>query len=193
MNKLLIKKVLIEISVNDITKIHADVIVLPTNNRLLPSGFLRSRVITLAGSKVQRECNSAINKINQLPKGQAVITSGGCLDAKSIIHVNIPPLLQFHMTNSSQSDPKGMVFSIWNCLKLAESNKFKSLVFPPLTKEMIGYNVQSCANMMLSILNKYFIEKKTTTIKKIHICLETLPEYEAFENEMENLSQASKT
>ena len=94
MNKFTINNAVVEIIVNDITKVNFDAIVIPSSTRLLPSGNLRCDVLREAGAKVQMECNKIINKVGVVGAGAAVITSGGKLKSKHIIHTVGPQLGQ---------------------------------------------------------------------------------------------------
>ena len=156
------------------TQTEYDAIVIPSNSRLLPSGDLRCKVIREAGPKVQVECNVIAQKISNIPVGSAVITSGGNLKSHFIIHAR------------AGHDGKKLVLATWNSLKTADKHNLKSLVFPPLLKDIRGFSAENSGKIMLSTIKKY-LTSKTTEIKNITICLETLPDYITFENVLETL------
>ena len=68
---------------DDITKVHADVIVNPANTKLL-QGDGTSRAIYLAAG--EEKLTEACRKIGSCAPGKAVITEGFGLSAKYIIH-----------------------------------------------------------------------------------------------------------
>ncbi len=174
MNEITINNTVIELFIGDLTQSEYDAIVIPTNSRLLPSGDLRCKVVREAGSTVQVECNVIAQKISNIPVGSAVITSGGNLKAKYIIHAR------------AGHDGKKLMLAIWNSLKIADKHSIKSLVFPPLSKDVIGFTTKKSSQIMLPTIKKYVTEK-TSSINNISICLETLPDYKEFETVLDKI------
>jgi O-acetyl-ADP-ribose deacetylase (regulator of RNase III) len=174
MNKIRINNTVIELFIGDLIQTEYDAIVIPSNSRLLPSGELRCKVIREAGPKVQVECNMIAQKISNIPVGSAVITSGGNLKSHFIIHTR------------AGHDGKKLVLATWNSLKTADKNNLSSLVYPPLSKDVIGFSAIKSGQLMLPTIKKYLIEKNSN-IRNISICLETLPDYKAFENILDTL------
>ncbi|MHA1294566.1 MAG: macro domain-containing protein [Promethearchaeota archaeon] len=179
MNQIQINNTIIEIFVGDYINTEYDVMVIPTNSRLLPSGELRCEVLRNAGAKVQVECNQIINKICTIPIGSAVMTSGGNLRTTHLIHVHGPKLGIGH-------EGKKLAMSTWNCLRLADDAGLKSILFPPISNEMFGFNAKICADVMLPTMRKYILEKNQN-LKNISICLKNLPDYKDFEKVIDNL------
>ena len=175
MNKITVNNTTIEILINDIVATDSDAIVIPTNSKLLPSGTLRCKVLRGAGPKVQVECNKIIQQTSNIPLGKAVITSGGNLKTKYIIHTR------------AGHDKKKLMLSTWNALKLADQKQIRSVSFPPLSMDVIIFNAQICAEIILSTIKKYLSETNSN-IRNIIIYLETLPDYKGFERVLEKIS-----
>jgi len=180
MNSITFKDTEIEILIEDLVNLNHDAIIIPTNSRLLPSGDLRCNLLKKAGATVQIECNKLINKITMLPVGNSVITSGGNLNSKYIIHAVGPKFGQGH-------EAEKLILATWNCLKLADKKGLKSIAFPPISRDMFGFNAKFCAKVMLPTIKKYVLEKNNH-LKKISICLENLPDYKEFENSLNDLT-----
>ncbi|UCD02058.1 MAG: macro domain-containing protein [Promethearchaeota archaeon] len=108
MNQLTIINSIIDIFTGYLTNIEQyDAIVIPTNNRLLPSGDLRCRILRKAGAaNPQVECNRIIYKITQVSVGSSVMTSGGYI-TKYLIHTNRPRLGQ-------GNEAKKLMLATWN-------------------------------------------------------------------------------
>lgn len=174
MNKITLNNTVIELFIGDLIQTEYDAIVIPSNSRLLPSGELRCKVIREAGPKVQVECNVIAQKISSIPVGSAVITSGGNLKSHFIIHTR------------AGHDGKKLVLATWNSLKTADKHNLNSLVYPPLSKDVIGFSAKKSGQLMLPTIKKYLIERNSN-IKNISVCLETLPDYKAFEKILETL------
>ncbi|MHA1271907.1 MAG: macro domain-containing protein [Promethearchaeota archaeon] len=169
----------IEILIGEFIDSDYDAMVIPTNSRLLPSGDLRCKVLKEAGAKVQIECNTIVNKIGSVPITQAVITSGGNLKVKNIIHVNEPKF-------GSGKEAKKLALATWNCLKTADEEGLRSIIFPPICKELYGFDIKLISKAMLESIKKYILEKNKN-INNIMICLDNLPDYKEFKNALDEL------
>jgi O-acetyl-ADP-ribose deacetylase (regulator of RNase III) len=174
-----LKNTVIEISVGDITQVEHDVIIIPTNTRLLPSGKVRCDVLRSAGAKVQLECNWLINQIGQVPTTQAVMTSGGNLKAQKIIHVVGPKIAQ-------KLETKKLMHATWNSLKLADEKGFTSVGIPSISKGTHGFTPKICSDIMIPTINKFILEFNQN-IKKISIILEDEEDFQAFKMKLEEL------
>lgn len=178
-NTLQLNNAVMEIFVGEYINTAYDVMVIPSNSRLLPSGELRIAVLRAAGAKVQVECNKLINKMCTLPVGQAVMTTGGNLNTKYIIHVIGPKI-------NMPKPGKKLALATWNSLKLADESGLQSVLFPPISNDMLGFNAQICADVMLPTIKKYLVEKNQN-IKNVTIALENLPDYKNFEKVLDGL------
>ncbi len=167
MSQITIKNAVIEVFIGDLINVEYDAIVIPTNSRLLPSGTLRCKILKEAGHSVQLECNNIVSKLSSIPLGGAVITSGGNLNAKFILHVR------------AGHDQKKLMLATWNSLILADKENISSLAFPPLSIDVLGFNAKICAGIMIPTIQKHFLEKNRN-LKNVSICLETLPDYKEF-------------
>ena len=172
MNQLTIKNAILELFIGDLVKTNYDAVVISCNSRLLPSGDVTCDVLRNAGSTVQVECNKILLESSNVPIGGAVITSGGNLESKYIIHAR------------AGHDGKKLMLAMWNSLKLADEKRIESLVFPPILKD--HFTPKKCANIMLSTIHKYLSENNEN-IKNVSICLETLPDFKDFEEKLELL------
>jgi len=142
----------------------------------LPSGNLRCRVFKGAGHQVQVACNRIISEIPNFPIWDAVITSGEKLNAKFIFHVR------------AGHDQKKLMLAIWNSLRLADKKGIRSIVYPPMSKEVIGFNAKICAGIIIPTIKKFVLERNNN-LGNISVCLESLPDYKDFENALNNIAE----
>ena len=170
----------VELSIGNLVDVETDVIIIPTNTRLLPSGSVRCDVLRGAGAKVQLECNWLINQIGHVPDTQAVMTSGGNLKAQKIIHVVGPKLAQ-------KLESKKLMHATWNSLKLADEKGFTSAGIPSLSKGTYGFTPNICADVMLPTIKKFILEQNKN-LKKIEIILEDEGDYQVFSKKLEEIS-----
>jgi O-acetyl-ADP-ribose deacetylase (regulator of RNase III) len=180
MDQLVINNSILEIFIGELTNVEQhDIIVIPTNSRLLPSGDLRCKVLRKAGTQVQVECNKIINKITQVAVGSSVITSGGSY-AEYIIHTNGP-------RPGQGNEGKKLMLATWNSLNLADEAGANSVVLPPISIEMRGISSRLCAQAMLPTIKKY-LKEKNKNLRNISICLEKKEDFKEFEKILEKIS-----
>lgn len=114
----------------DITKIKADAIVNPTNERLCPSGGVDALIHAAAGEKLYEECK----KIGTCPVGETRVTESYNLDCKYIIHT-VGPVWQGGSFNE-----KTLLENCYkNCLKEAEKRNCESVAMPLISSGTYGY------------------------------------------------------
>lgn len=179
MNTVKIKNAVLELIVGDLSNCTHDAIVIDTNPRLLPSGKMRTEVLRRAGAKVQVECNTIAQKVGAIQTSSAVMTSGGELGAKNIIHAASPKL-------GEPPEGKKLMFATWNSIKLADEAGLESIAFHPLSIENHGFTIKVIAEVMLPTIKK-FLKEKNKYLKNVTIVLETLPDYKEFESILNNL------
>jgi len=117
-----------------------------------------------------------ISEISNVPIGDAIITSGGNLSAKFIIHVR------------AGHDQKKLMVAIWNSLRLADKKGIRSIAYPPISKEVIGFNAKICASIFIPTIKKFVLERNNN-LGNISVCLESLPDYKDFENALNNIAE----
>src|ERR1039457_4419627 len=74
----------------DITKETTEAIVNAANSSLLGGGGVDGAIHRAGGPSILGECRRIIAKIGTLPAGKAVITTGGRLPAKYVVHTSAP-------------------------------------------------------------------------------------------------------
>lgn len=116
---------------NDITKMQVDAIVNAANTALRPGGGVCGAIFNAAGyDALEKECS----KIGHCPTGSAVITSGGKLYAKYIIHTPGP------VYRSGNNGEEILLRSCYtSSLELAYSYNLSSIAFPLISSGIYGY------------------------------------------------------
>lgn len=124
------------LKVADITQEKADAIVNAANSALLGGGGVDGAIHASGGKRILEECRE-IRRIkfpNGLPTGEAVITSGGNLFAKFVIHT-VGPIYG----NSRGNDARLLADCYKNSLTLAAENNLKTIAFPSISTGAFGY------------------------------------------------------
>src|SRR6187551_56913 len=70
----------------DVTKLDVDAIVNAANSSLLGGGGVDGAIHRAGGPDILAECRSIRARRGPLPPGEAVITTGGALSARHVIH-----------------------------------------------------------------------------------------------------------
>ncbi|MBY9005826.1 MAG: macro domain-containing protein [Candidatus Lokiarchaeota archaeon] len=153
----------------DITEVNTDAIVNPANTQLIMGGGVAGAILRKGGSKIQEEADQKA----PILVGEAVITNGGNLKAKYIIHT-VGPIL------GEGNEGIKLENAVLNSLKLIDEYKLKSIAFPAISTGIFGYPIEKCAIIMISTIKKY-LKNKQTSIEQVIICLFTQKDFKIFE------------
>ncbi|MDI6703841.1 MAG: macro domain-containing protein [bacterium] len=162
----------IELIQGDITEMATDAIVNAANTSLILGGGVAGAIRRKGGAKIQEECN----KIGGTFVGGAVITTGGNLRAKYVIHAVGPRM------GEGDEDEK-LKRATLNSLRLADEHKLRSIAFPAISTGIFGFPIARCASIMLSTTIDYL--KGTTGIEKVIFCLFDSQSFEVFSQKLE--------
>ncbi len=169
--KLQINKSTIELVQGDITEMQTDAIVNAANASLILGGGVAGAIRMKGGPSIQQQCD----KIGGTFVGGAVITSGGNLKAKYVIHAVGPRL--------GEGDEDGKLKNATlNSLKLADEKGIKSISFPAISTGIFGFPIQRCAEIMLKTTLEYL--KGKTKLEKVIFCLFDRDSFNVFESQL---------
>jgi len=169
--KVNIENRVLELLEGDITEMQTDAIVNAANARLILGGGVAGAIRRKGGPKIQQECD----KIGGTFVGGAVITTGGSLKAKYVIHAVGPRM------GEGNEDEK-LKNATLNCLKLADNNNLKSISFPAISTGIFGFPIQRCAEIMLKTTIEYL--SGHTGLQKVVFCLFGQDSYQVFANQL---------
>lgn len=122
--------------VGDITSQDVTAIVNAANSTLLGGGGVDGAIHNAGGPQILKECEQ-IRKTRYpegLPTGEVVITTGGNLLAKYVIHT-VGPI--YGRAPELQSDLLAACYR--NSLELAQQNAISSIAFPSISTGAFGY------------------------------------------------------
>ncbi len=156
-------KATLEILQGDITTLAVDVIVNAANVQLQHGGGVAAAIARKGGPLIQRESDEIIAKLGRsLATGEAVITGGGNLPAKFVIHVAGP------IWGDGDEDNK-LRRAIRSSLLLADKGKLKSIAFPAISTGIYGFPVDRGAKLMLKEAADYL--RGATGLERVIFCL----------------------
>ena len=169
--KVNIENRILELLEGDITEMETDAIVNAANAQLVLGGGVAGAIRRKGGPTIQEECN----KRGGAFVGGAVITTGGNLKAKYVIHAVGPRM------GEGNEDEK-LKNATLNSLKAAEENHLKSISFPAISAGIFGFPIARCAEIMLKIVIEYL--KGQTGLEKVIFALFGRESYQVFENQL---------
>ena len=102
------------------------------------------------GPRVLEECR----KIGRCPTGSAVITTGGNLKAKNVIHT-VGPI--YGDGNSGEADLLASAYR--KSLEIAVKNGIRSISFPSISTGAYGYPIKEAAKIALKTVVEFIIDQ----------------------------------
>jgi len=142
----------VRVTVGDITEQDADAIVNAANSTLLGGGGVDGAIHRKGGRQIYDECyeirQTAYPK--GLPTGKAVITSGGNLKARFVIHT-VGPV--YGMNQGRDAELLGDAYR--NSLALASRNDLKSIAFPSISTGAFHFPKHEAARIASQIIKDY--------------------------------------
>lgn len=142
----------------DITEVATDAIVNAANSSLLGGGGVDGAIHRRGGPRILEECKRirATDWPDGLPTGKAVITSGGNLKAKYVIHT-VGPI--WHGGKHGEQDLLSQAYV--SSLHLAVTNGLRTVAFPSISTGAYGYPVEEASLTALKA-GKGFLESEDT-------------------------------
>jgi O-acetyl-ADP-ribose deacetylase (regulator of RNase III) len=169
--KIMIGKTILELVKDDITELSVDSIVNAANNALQLGGGVAGAIRRKGGPDIQSACNKIVAEKGEVPTGEAVITTGGNLKAKFVIHAVGP------VYGEGKEDTK-LRNAVINSLELAERYNLRSVAFPAISTGHFGMPKKECAKIMISTSISYI--KNGTRLSTIILCLYDQETYDIF-------------
>ena len=145
----------VQVVVGDITAENVDAIVNAANSTLFGGGGVDGAIHRAGGPEILYECKEIRRTTypRGLPVGEAVITSGGKLPAKHVIHT-VGPI--FGRDPNREADLLAACYR--NSLSLARDHKLQSIAFPSISTGAYGYPKAVAANISSAAVAQFLAE-----------------------------------
>lgn len=153
---LTINKTRLLITQGDITGQSTDAIVNAANSGLMGGGGVDGAIHRAGGTAILEECRRIRAERGRLPAGQAVITTGGNLKARYVIHT-VGPV--WHGGSSGEADLLASAYR--ESLRLAVARNLKSVSFPSISTGAYGYPVEPAARIALQTAIEFLREDES--------------------------------
>ncbi|MCR4391363.1 MAG: O-acetyl-ADP-ribose deacetylase [Candidatus Acetothermia bacterium] len=137
----------------DITREEVDAIVNAANPDLTPGGGVSGAIHRAGGPLVTESAAEIRRERGPLPTGDAVITPGGELPARWVIHT-VGPV--WH--GGAHGEPTLLARAYRSCLALAVARGLRSVAFPSISTGVYGYPVEQAARVALQTVRDFLGE-----------------------------------
>lgn len=129
----------------DITAETTDAIVNAANSTLLGGGGVDGAIHRAGGPVILEECRTIVSKIGRLAAGNAVITTGGKLAARHVIHT-VGPIFR----DGNHRENEILASCHRESIRLADEHELKSISFPAISTGAYGYPLIEAAPIAIS-------------------------------------------
>ncbi len=148
----------------DLTKFSGDAVVNAANSSLRGGGGVDGAIHHAGGPAILRECLDIVSKRGELEPGRAVITTGGRLPAKYVIHTVGPIWL-----GGTHGEAEILASAYRESLALADDMALKRLAFPSISTGAYGYPLAAAAQVALNAVKSYLARE--TGLEQVTFCL----------------------
>jgi O-acetyl-ADP-ribose deacetylase len=142
----------------DITKETTEAIVNAANSSLLGGGGVDGAIHRGGGPAILAECKKIVAEIGHLPAGKAVLTTGGRLAAKYVIHTVGPIYGQGGAANK-------LARCYSESIRIADDHGIRSVAFPSISTGAFGYPVHEAAPIAIRAV----IDGLITASQVVHV------------------------
>jgi len=139
--------------VGDITKEAVDAVVNAANSSLLGGGGVDGAIHRAGGPQILEECRKIRARQGGCPPGEAVITTGGRLPARYVIHT-VGPVWR----GGEKGEAQVLASCYRRSLELAAAHGVRSIAFPSISTGAYGYPVDEAAPVALSAVAAFLRE-----------------------------------
>lgn len=138
----------------DITKVQTEAIVNAANSSLLGGGGVDGAIHRAGGSAILEACRAIRAKQGSCATGEAVITTGGLLAAKYVIHTVGP------VWSGNKEVEKDLLLSncYRNSLALAQKHQIKSIAFPNISTGIYRFPKKRAATIAYQTVVEYLAD-----------------------------------
>jgi O-acetyl-ADP-ribose deacetylase (regulator of RNase III) len=176
--EIVIENTVVSLVKGDITLEQADAIVNAANSRLTGGGGVDGAIHRAGGPQIMEACR----KINGCPTGSAVITTGGNLEARYVIHA-VGPV--YH--DGKHGEDRLLSGAYKTSLELAVKHNLKSIAFPSISTGVYGYPVEQASEIALKTVMDFI--KKNNTLSLVRFVLFSDGDLKVYEKTLERLTR----
>jgi O-acetyl-ADP-ribose deacetylase (regulator of RNase III) len=160
----------------DITEQSTDAVVNAANPSLMGGGGVDGAIHRRGGPRILQECKRIRETTwpDGLPTGKAVMTSGGNLQARYVIHT-VGPVWR----GGKQNERALLAEAYKNTLTLAASKGLRTVAFPSISTGAYGYPMEKASKTALEAVKEFLQEEDK--LEEVLFVLFTQSDLETYE------------
>jgi O-acetyl-ADP-ribose deacetylase len=178
--KLTLEGTTLELHQGDITRLAVEAIVNAANSGLRGGGGVDGAVHRAGGPAIMAECR----RIGGCPTGQAVVTTGGDLPARYVIHA-VGPVWR----GGDQGESVLLSSAYANSLLRAEELDVASIAFPSISTGVYGYPITLACPIAVGAAIEHV--QRGTALRRIVFCLFSAGDYAVYEEYLSNMNRSA--
>ena len=138
----------------DITDQDAEAVVNAANSSLMGGGGVDGAIHRRGGPAILQECKQIRQRVwpSGLPAGKAVITTGGSLKARHVIHT-VGPV----WSGGGRGEAEALAECYHSSLRIAVQEGLKSVAFPSISTGAYGYPIREASRVALKAVKSYAV------------------------------------
>ncbi|MER3524174.1 MAG: O-acetyl-ADP-ribose deacetylase [Ignavibacteria bacterium] len=182
--KILINKTTLTLVQGDITREDVDAIVNAANSSLMGGGGVDGAIHRAGGPQILEECKAYVARHGPLPTGEAMITRGGRLKARYVIHTAGPV---WH--GGDKREVELLVNAYRNSLKLARAHGVHTIAFPSISTGVYGFPIDRASRIAFNTV-RTFVEHDTS-LHEVRFVTFSTADYDVYAAVFEEWGKAS--
>ena len=157
----------------DITKETTDAVVNAANSSLMGGGGVDGAIHRAGGPSILAECKRIVAQIGSLAPGRAVITTGGRLAARYVIHT-VGPIYR----GGRHREAETLASCYRESIRVADEHGVQSLSFPSISTGAYGYPVSEAAPIAVAAAVQGL--ESSAGVKTVRFIIFDLPTLQAY-------------
>ena len=149
----------------DITRIVADAIVNAANSSLMGGGGVDGAIHRAGGPTILEDCRAIVARQGKCKTGEAVITTGGNLPAKHVIHT-VGPV----WNGGTNKEAEKLASCYQNSLKLAVENGLQCIAFPSVSTGIYGFPKDQAAKIAVKTVRGFLMDY--AALEVVFVCFD---------------------
>jgi O-acetyl-ADP-ribose deacetylase len=179
--KLTLGTTTVETLKGDITLLTTDAIVNPANEALVLGGGVAGAIARRGGPSIQEECD----RLGGTPVGTAVLTTGGQLPARHVIHAVGPRW-------GEGDEEQKLADATRAVLRIAEARGLRSVALPAISTGIFGYPIAEAARVMVGAVHEH-LASAPSTLERVVLCLFDDAAVSVFDEELSRWRAKTRT
>jgi len=157
----------------DITKQDTEAIVNAANSSLLGGGGVDGAIHRAGGPRILEECKKIRATRGECPTGESVITGGGNLKARFVIHT-VGPV--WHGGEQEEETLLGNAYR--NSLLLAATHHLRTIAFPSISTGAYGFPVERASRTAMKAVSAFL--QNDSCVEEVRFVVYSEEDYQVY-------------